>query len=257
MIGPFNLTTNYTTGFLADTFGSEPTFMMPYNPPYYLDLMEACGLRKAKELWEWSVPLDGGVPPRLARLTARLARTTDVRVREADASRWYAESETIRDLYNRAWQDNWAFMPQRADEFAYVAKDLKPLLSHSVVVLAEAPEGPLGFLLALPDLNPRMRPLHGSLLSRHTPSLVWSMLTGRGIESCRVALLGVVPEGQRAGIAALLLGHAFRSPAAAGWRRATMGWTDPENVDISRTIEAVGGRQSKSFAVFDTVLEPR
>ncbi|UYQ60069.1 hypothetical protein [Streptomyces peucetius] len=255
VIGPFNLTTNYSTGLLADNFDSVPSLMMPYNPPYYLELMRACGLTRVKELWEWEMPLDGRVPTRLARVADRVARETGVAVRDGNPRLWASELSAIRDIYNTSWRDNWGFVPYFPDEFAYVADGLKPLLKHSVIVLAENANGPVGFLLALPDLNPRLRPLNGTLLSRHTPRLAWSMQTGRGIESCRVALMGVVPEARRTGIAALMLAHAFQSPAAAHWKRATMGWTDPSNVDISRVIQATGATQCRSFRVFGTDLD--
>jgi hypothetical protein len=52
-----------------------------------------------------------------------------------------------------------------------------------------------------------------------------------------------------------MLTHGFQSPAAARWRRATMGWTDPANVDISRVIQAVGATHCRSFQVFATDLD--
>jgi hypothetical protein len=193
MIGPFNLSTDYSTGFLADDSDATPSLMMPYNPPYYLDLIRSCGLIDTKELWEWEMPLDGGVPARLARVARRVSRGSGVWVRDADPRLWNGEASTIRELYNRSWQDNWGFVPHPPEEFAYLAEGLKPLLEHSVVVLAERADRPVGFLLALPDLNARLRPLRGTLLSLHTPNLVWSMQTGCGIESCRVALMVSCP----------------------------------------------------------------
>ncbi len=48
--GPVNLSMNDECAFLIQGFDSPPAIMMPYNPPYYLELMESCGLRKAKDL---------------------------------------------------------------------------------------------------------------------------------------------------------------------------------------------------------------
>ena len=41
MLGPMNPTTNDECGLLAEGFDSAPVFMMTYNPPYYLELVEA------------------------------------------------------------------------------------------------------------------------------------------------------------------------------------------------------------------------
>ncbi|HNT01909.1 MAG TPA: hypothetical protein PKJ80_07755, partial [Candidatus Saccharicenans sp.] len=45
--GPANLSMNDECAFLLEGFDRPPTIMMPYNPPYYIELMEKCGLTKA------------------------------------------------------------------------------------------------------------------------------------------------------------------------------------------------------------------
>ena len=42
--GPMNLSMNDECAFLLEGAEGPPVVMMPYNPPYYLDLMAACGL---------------------------------------------------------------------------------------------------------------------------------------------------------------------------------------------------------------------
>src|SRR6476469_4150919 len=48
MLGPVNFSTNYECSVLVDGFDASPVVMMAYNPRYYPDLYEACGLGKAK-----------------------------------------------------------------------------------------------------------------------------------------------------------------------------------------------------------------
>jgi len=46
VIGPLDLSTNYMAGLLVEGFNSDPGMQMPYNPPYYEQLLEGYGLRK-------------------------------------------------------------------------------------------------------------------------------------------------------------------------------------------------------------------
>jgi hypothetical protein len=46
MRGPMNFSTNEECGFLSEGFNEPPMLMTPYNPFYYNDLMETCGMRK-------------------------------------------------------------------------------------------------------------------------------------------------------------------------------------------------------------------
>ena len=50
MLGPANPSSNDDWGLLINGFDSPPRFMMPYNPEYYIRLIENSGLTKAKDL---------------------------------------------------------------------------------------------------------------------------------------------------------------------------------------------------------------
>ena len=49
ILGPVNLSTNDECGLLVDGFDIPPVVMMTYNPPYYVDLLEANGFTKAMD----------------------------------------------------------------------------------------------------------------------------------------------------------------------------------------------------------------
>jgi len=50
MRGPVNPSMNDSCGLLIKGFFSPPVFMMPYNPRYYINLLENYGLKKVKDL---------------------------------------------------------------------------------------------------------------------------------------------------------------------------------------------------------------
>lgn len=56
--GPMNLSMNEECAFILDGFDSPPMVLMPYNPPYYLELMSKCGLFKAKDLYAYKLTQD-------------------------------------------------------------------------------------------------------------------------------------------------------------------------------------------------------
>ncbi|WP_345402427.1 hypothetical protein [Nonomuraea salmonea] len=84
LAGPVNFTMNDECGLLVDGFGERPAVMMPYNPPYYRDLLEGCGLRKAKDLWAWR---RGPPSPRRAARPRRRARAAAARADRTPARR--------------------------------------------------------------------------------------------------------------------------------------------------------------------------
>ena len=81
IIGPMDPSTNYQCGLLIEGFDLPPTFMMPYNPPYYQKLIEGYGFRKAKDLDAYFVELSEEHLERLPKKVERSLSQRNVRVR--------------------------------------------------------------------------------------------------------------------------------------------------------------------------------
>ena len=56
--GPVNPSMNYECGLLIDGFEMQPTFLMPYNPPYYQALVESYGWAKTQDLFSYVGTID-------------------------------------------------------------------------------------------------------------------------------------------------------------------------------------------------------
>ena len=87
IIGPMNLSTNQECGLLVDGFDSSPYVMMPYNPPYYADLVEACGFRKAKDLYGFERSAKVPAPERFVRVADKIRAHEGITVRPPKPSR--------------------------------------------------------------------------------------------------------------------------------------------------------------------------
>src|SRR5688500_2698482 len=52
--GPVNPSMNYEVGLLVQGFDQPPTFMMTYNHPYYVELIEGFGFQKSQNLYAFA-----------------------------------------------------------------------------------------------------------------------------------------------------------------------------------------------------------
>jgi hypothetical protein len=68
MRGPVTHSTNEECGLLVEGFEEPPMIGMPYNPPYYAELLEAFGLAKAKDLYAWEVLASQTIPDKIQRV---------------------------------------------------------------------------------------------------------------------------------------------------------------------------------------------
>ncbi|MBO7237723.1 MAG: hypothetical protein J6U96_00320, partial [Elusimicrobiaceae bacterium] len=82
--GPANPSSNHPYGLLVDSFDSMPAIMMPYNFPYYAELIEKEGFSKVKDLLAFERTRDDKFSPLFEKIVARASRTKGVTLRRID-----------------------------------------------------------------------------------------------------------------------------------------------------------------------------
>ena len=242
-----NFSTNEECVFLAEGFGSPSMLMTPYNPAYYLDLMSACGMQKAKDLFAFIYDVARDMPEKVERVAA-LCERKGIRARIMDKSRFDADMKAFQQVYNSAWKDNWGFLPLTDEELAFSAARLKPLVVPDIISIAEKDGEPVGFLGLLPDFNYVLRHMGGRL----TPlSLVKALIYSRKIPDLRLLLLGIREDFRNRGVDALMYREAFKGVRRGGYKRVEFSWILEDNTAMLRIIDMVGGIRYKSFRIYE------
>jgi len=255
ILGPMNLTTNDECGLLVDGFDSPPTFMMPYNPKYYADLVTHAGFAKAKDLVAYIVPLSKTPLDRLARLAEKTRRRNpDLTARAVTKQSLDRDINLIKEVYNSAWEKNWGFVPMTDAEIDFMADRLKPLLVEGLVWVVESPTEPVAFLLALPDFNQAIKPLRGRLLTPRALNLLPQMLGWRLPKFCRVVTLGVKQGYRNRGLESLMLSEGLKVGFKIGFTAAEASWILEDNIRMRRVIEVCGGHTYKTYRIYQRPL---
>lgn len=256
VMGPVDYSTNYTCGLLVHGFNMPPRVMMNHNPRYYPQLLEGCGLVKAKDLYAWWFIDPDDMLRKWHSRAARLAERGSVTVRSAHMSEAETELAKIAAVYSEAWEHNWGSVKMTAAEFAYQAKKLIPILAPDLLLFAECKGQPVGFAMTLPDVNEALGPLNGRLTTWGLPIGLWRLLRGmKRIRTCRLVTLGVLSEFRRRGVAELLILKTLdHGKNKLRYTAAELGWTLEDNALINRTIEAVGGTRYKTYRIYERAL---
>lgn len=198
-------------GLVVEGFSPPPTIMAPYNMPYYGSQFEVFGLEKVKDLlcYYISGQEDYQIPDRILNLTDRVARRYGVTVRQVDMKKYEKEVEIFLELSNTSIIDNWGYSPVTDAEAEAMAKDLKQVIQPRGVLFAEDRNGkPIGFAIALPNINLLLRGLNGRLL----PFGWLKLLLGiPRLNNFRMFALGVIPEYHGRGIDSLIYRALYES----------------------------------------------
>ncbi len=247
MRGPTSFSTNEIAGLLIGGEPGPPFVMMPHNPLYYADLLEAYGFTKAKDLLAWA--LGNEEPEHLSRAESIVLRRNKVTVRTLDRSRYAEELEKVRTIYNAAWEKNWGFVPMNDDEIDFMAAELKLVIEPRLALFMENAEGEtIGFALALPDFNQVLIKLDGRLFPF---GLIKALRNKKKIDRMRVLILGLLPEYRGKALDVLLYLGLFRNGLGMGITWGEMSWILEDNGPMISAIERFGSRLFRTYRMYD------
>jgi len=257
MRGPANLNVNDEYGLLVDGFDGMPVIMMPYNWPYYADLLERYGMAKAKDIYAYKANI-AGANPDMAELPERVLRVADlardrykVTMRHIDLKQIARETELLRPIYRAAWAKNWGALPVTDAEFDYLVKQLKQVADPELTYLAFIDDKPVGCFVALPDYCQVAKHLNGRLLPFGWAKYLWYK---RKITGIRVPIMGVLEEHRLKGIEALFYKEGFGNAVRKGYKWAESSWILEDNYKVRRGIEMMGGHIYRTYRLYQKAV---
>ncbi len=252
--GPVNFSTNEeisSPGTLVEGFDSRPMAMMSHNPSYYGGLLESTGLQKEKDLLAFWLD-DPNPPERLVRGMGRVVERMDAKIRPLDLKQFRREVDIVKKIYNSAWSRNWGFVPMTDAEFDHMASELRPVVDPSLCLIAEVKGEPVGFSLAIPDLNHALKHLpDGRLFPFGLFRFLWHR---RSIKGLRVLTLGFKPGFQQSGLGAALYLQCWLQGTARGYDHGEASWILEDNHDMVRPLERMGGTPYRRYRIYQRPL---
>lgn len=249
MRGPANMSVNEDLGVLVAGFDLPPAVMMPYNPPYYRDLLEDFGCQPVMTLFAYSAEdRDGQVPERLTRGVELVRRRYRYSVRGIDMRRLPEEARALRDVYDAAWAENWGAVPLTPHEIDHLVQTLRLVGDPDLCLLAEVDGRVVGFSLTLPDLNQALARLGGTLFPFGLFTFLWHR---RKIDGARMLAMGVMKEYRHMGVDVCLYHETIARGLAKGYRRLEMSWILATNEPMNLVLRKIGAEVSKTYRLYD------
>jgi GNAT superfamily N-acetyltransferase len=254
VIGPISPGMMYELGVLVEGHDKPNFIMMPWSKSYYDSLIKSCGFDKEIDLLAYMVTKETVAMDRIEKAEKIVRyRLPDIKIRPVNLKKFDEEVVTIRDIFNKAWATNWGFSPVGKEEFEHIAKDLKLIIDNDLAHIAEVNGEPIGFTVALPDLNSALiKVKRGRLLPFGIFKLLWHK---RKIHKIRTALMGVIPEYRGKGVDALLHRESIIRGLAKGYDASELSWLLETNTEMIRVAEKIGGFKDKTYRIYGKALK--
>ncbi|MBY0483587.1 N-acetyltransferase [Nitrosomonas sp.] len=253
--GPFNLSINQECGILVDGFDTPPVIMMPHSPRWYGRLLEEQGYLPAKDLLAYKVRVDFEIPRVMQVLINRFS--SRVTLRTLKRNHFDEEMETLRDIFNDAWSENWGFIPFTREEFAELGTSLRMLLPDEFIQIAEVDGKAAAFMVGLPNLNEVLIELNGRLFPFGWLKII-KKIRNKEIRTGRIPLMGVRKQFHNTplglALACLVIDAPRQAGIARGIEEVEMSWILEDNVAMRSILDSIGSKQYKRYRIYGKTL---
>jgi ribosomal protein S18 acetylase RimI-like enzyme len=212
------------SGLLVAGFDRPQVILTPYNPPWYAQLLAACGFQQTSSM----VALEftrARVP--------RFVGSTDprVRVRHLDTGRLQEELETIRLFQQDVFAGSPGHLDRTPEQMQHLVAGLGAGLDPDLVIIAEDRSGQtIGALICLADVWQPRPP-------------------GADPDRARLLTIGVAPGWRGRGVA-VAMGRALAGILLQkGYRTLEGSWVLRDNRRPQALARALGARETRRFAL--------
>ena len=237
--GPKGFTPLDGFGLLVKGFEHRPAFGLPYNPAYYVDLIEAQGFVKDGESVSGYLGTKIQFPPRIHQLAERLAQRRGLRIARCNTrADLRALVPHLKELYNNSLEGTTGNTPLTDEEINSLANQLIWLADPKLIKMVIKDDKIVGFCLAYPDISAALQKSRGRLspfgwltLLRELRHTDWININGAGL----------LPEYRGSGGTAILYSEMFKSVSEnPRYRHAEVVQIGVENENMQREMENFG-----------------
>ncbi|HSB66600.1 MAG TPA: hypothetical protein VLD65_08470 [Anaerolineales bacterium] len=257
MRGPTNFTDNDTPGILVDGVDCPPVMMEAHSPPYYKDFFEKYGFEKDHDLYAWRAFREQigdeleKIPADLAHVADRARQAAKVNIRKLRPDHWDEEIDIALDLFNATLKHLPGFAPMTKADFSRMAGKVRDFIDPDLALFAEADGKPIGFAIAIPDLNQVLIHLNGRLFPFN-----WLRVKRliRRINVASFKLMGLLEEYRHRGIDAILYLEVVKAIFRKGYSWLDGSVTSEYNPAINLLANRLGAERFKHYRIYQIKL---
>jgi GNAT superfamily N-acetyltransferase len=252
MLGPKGFSPFDGMGLLVQGFEHRPAFGIPYNLPYYANLLEAVGFAAQNEIVSGYLSGETRAPEKLHRLAERVRERRGLEIarfqRRKDLELIVPQ---LADLYNATIDGTTDNYPVTKEEAQAIARQMLAFSDPRLIKVVLKEKNIVGFLFAYPDVSPALQRSKGRLFP-----LGWAyiLLEMRRRNWLNVNGMGILPEYRGLGGTAILFSELQKSVIELGYKHADLVQIGADNERMLRELESFGVDFYKKHCMYRRLL---
>ncbi|HEY8689016.1 MAG TPA: GNAT family N-acetyltransferase [Chitinophagaceae bacterium] len=245
MDGPINFGENDKYwGLLVEGF-VPPSMGMNYHPPYYKSFFENYGFVKQYDQFTNVINVLKPFPERFSKIADWIANKPEYKFIHFENKHFKKFAKDFQEIYNDAWSEFENFTPIELDTLKESFREMKPIVDEKIIWFAYANDEPIGFVLALPDINVLLKSFNGKL-NLWNKIRFYLKLKTTTIDRIRFIVMGCKTKFQNKGIESGLIKKLQVEVLPRNTiKEAELAWVGDWNTKMIAVHEATGATREK------------
>jgi len=223
---------------------------MPYNFPYYNNLLEGCGFFTVIDLFAYEI-IDNPTLEKYSNIMKRAEhrlQQNGIQIRTMSPKTYAKDIDKFRAAYNEFNEGNWGFMPLNKMEFKYLASELKSIMPYDLALIAEHENEIVGYIIAVPDFNQVLVKIRNGKLF---PFGILKILKYRKtILSARVMLIGIKDKWRGIGLDLVLYQKITDALHQQNIFHCEASYVMSTNKTMNSLLGKIGGSPIKQYRLY-------
>ena len=254
ILGPHGFTPMDGNGLLAKGFEHRPAFGQPYNPEYYLQLVEQEGFSMNRETYSGYINSQTNFPERIHELSARVQKRRGLHVaRYRTRKELRALLPHLKDLYNGSLGDAGTNVPVTDEEVEALGEQLLWIADPRLIKVVMKEDDPVGFVLSYPDISAAIQKVRGKLLPF---GWIAALLERKRTDWLNFNGAGLLEKYRGLGGTAILFSEIYKSATESGqFKHAEIVQIRTENENMLREMRNFGIDFYKTHRLYGKELQ--
>jgi hypothetical protein len=252
IIGPKGFSALDGMGLLVMGFEHRPAFGIPYNPPYYPDLIEAAGFLPTGDIVSGYLGADIQFPEKIHKIAELVQQRRGLHIARFRTRRDLRTLVTkLKDLYNGTLEGTAGNVPLTDDEAKAMADQLIWFANPRLIKIIMKGEEPVGFLFAYPDISEAVQRTKGRIFPFGWIDFFLEMRRTKWIN---INGAGIIEHYRGLGGTAILFSEMFKSVAESGYKHAEIVQIGADNDNMQRELRELGIDFYKTHRIYQRTL---
>ena len=252
IVGPMGFTDQDPEGFIIEGFSGEPTIATYFNQEYIPRLLEKLGYKKEVDYFAYQIDCTKPYPPLYDKVIERSKRYGYKLVEPKSTKELKTMIIPILSLMNDTFAPHiYGYVRLDEKEMKELANRYLPVLDPKFIKVVMKGDEYVGFIVAIPNMDPGFRKANGKLLPFGLLHLMNASKKSKQLD----LLLGGIKDSERGKGVDAIMGKAMHDTARNHGMTVIDSHVELEsNVRVRAEMVRAGGKVSRKYRVFQKHL---